>query len=196
MKPERFSRKTFPIFQKGSHAFTLIELMLVMAIMAIAITLSYPAISSMIHRDQMTQAIRDVMEGCRKARADAILEDAPTELRIFSDGRMDVVKAPADIDPNADSTGTTSATPSQPILETQDDSAKKPADGFSAHLGDMVGVQMIDVNFIDYKDADMAVVKFFPNGTCDEFTLVLLCAGQQRKITLEVVTGLAQVDAL
>ena len=41
----------------------------------------------------------------------------------------------------------------------------------------------------------MAEVRFYPNGTCDELTLVLLSERQERRnIWLEVVTGLAFME--
>jgi len=46
----------------------------------------------------------------------------------------------------------------------------------------------------EYKDADTAKVRFFPNGTCDEMTLILHSdKGEWMKITLEITTGLTSV---
>ncbi len=39
-----------------------------------------------------------------------------------------------------------------------------------------------------------ARVRFFPNGTSDEMTLIMHSGDQYRKITLEVTTGLASVE--
>jgi len=51
---------------------------------------------------------------------------------------------------------------------------------------------MLAVNFVEYKDAGEARVHFYPNGTCDDFTLILRSdQGEWRKISLEVATGLA-----
>jgi hypothetical protein len=55
---------------------------------------------------------------------------------------------------------------------------------------------MLDINLLEYKDADEARVRFFPNGTSDEMTLVLHDGDQYRKITLEVTTGLASVEVM
>jgi hypothetical protein len=54
---------------------------------------------------------------------------------------------------------------------------------------------MIDVNFVEHKELETARVRFHPNGTCDEFTLIVQDPehDQWRKITLEVVTALADV---
>ena len=45
------------------------------------------------------------------------------------------------------------------------------------------------------KDEEMARVRFFPNGTCDEMTIVLHSPdnGEWHKIALEVTTSLATV---
>jgi hypothetical protein len=55
-------------------------------------------------------------------------------------------------------------------------------------------IQMLDVNLLEYKGADIAKVRFYPNGTSDEMTLILLSDGnQQRGIVLETTTGMASV---
>jgi hypothetical protein len=53
---------------------------------------------------------------------------------------------------------------------------------------------MLDVNLIERKDDEMARIRFYPNGTSDEFTLVLHSdKGDWIKIWLEITTSLANV---
>ena len=54
---------------------------------------------------------------------------------------------------------------------------------------------MLDVNFRECKDDEEARVRFYPNGTCDEFTIILHSAanGESKKITLELVTAMPEV---
>ena len=52
-------------------------------------------------------------------------------------------------------------------------------------------VQMIDVNFISQMEAPEARVRFYPNGTADEFTVVYAFKGRQRSVTIDIVTGQA-----
>ncbi len=177
------------------NAFTLIELMLVVAILGIALAMGYPSISRALHRAPLTQAVMDITEGCRKARAHAILQDNPTELRIYSDGRIEVVDAPADAAATLDAVAAPTG-PTKPVIVTENDAEAKPASAFSAQLSESVAIELIAVNFVDFQGADVARVRFYPNGTSDEFTVILLCEGERRKITLEVVTALAEVDAL
>jgi len=65
----------------------------------------------------------------------------------------------------------------------------------SAKLSDDVRIEMCDVNFTEYLDQDVARVRFYPNGTCDELTLILRSDLEWRKISLECVTSLAQVES-
>ena len=60
-------------------------------------------------------------------------------------------------------------------------------------LPDNVDIAMLDINLLDYGAAEAARVHFFPNGTCDELTLVLHSGDEWEKITLEFSTALASV---
>jgi hypothetical protein len=57
-------------------------------------------------------------------------------------------------------------------------------------------IEMLDVNLVEYKDAEVVRVNFYPNGTCDEMTLILVSdRNEWRKISLEVTTSIVSVDA-
>jgi hypothetical protein len=91
----------------------------------------------------------------------------------------------------AGSTGSRSVTP-----PARPGSGKKSG-AFSARLGDEIGIAMLDVNLVDFMPADQARVRFYPNGTSDEFTIVLQSEiGELRKITLEVTTAIPEVEIL
>jgi prepilin-type N-terminal cleavage/methylation domain-containing protein len=70
------------------------------------------------------------------------------------------------------------------------------APGFtSATLPKNVQIQILGVNFVQYERADEAKIHFFPNGTSDEFTIVLQDdQGQTRKISLDIMTALPDVE--
>ena len=181
-------RPALPNRQSGG--FTLIEIMMVVAILIIALAFSYPAISDMVHRAPMTQAMKDITEACRHARSQAIITGHPMELRIFpKEHRVEVGTASVD-----------SSSGSGPAVSSDSPSAGyyHPKNPFisSAQISDEVRLKMVDVNFSDYTEADVALVRFYPNGTCDELTLVLESGVELRKISLEAVTSLAQVDII
>ncbi len=63
-------------------------------------------------------------------------------------------------------------------------------------LSDHLSIELLSVNsvnFVNLKDAEVARVRFYPNGTSDEFLMVLHSSdtGELRQITLEAVTALA-----
>ena len=61
-------------------------------------------------------------------------------------------------------------------------------------LPDGVDFAMLDINLMDFSQSDGATNRFFPDGTCDEMTVVLHSAADWRKITLEFSTSLATVS--
>ena len=63
----------------------------------------------------------------------------------------------------------------------------------STALPESVDIAMLDINLLDYGASDEAWVRFYPNGTCDELTLVLHSRDEWEKITLEFSTALASV---
>jgi len=161
------------------RGFTLIEIMLVVAILLIVMTMGMPAIFRSLKLEPFRQATSDVVEACSNARARAILQGGTMEVVIRAeDGQINVQPA------GGGAVGITSEpAPSSPA--------------FRAQLGKEVGIAMLDVNLMDQMQASEARVRFFANGTCDELTLVLQSAkGEIRKITLEATTGLADVEIL
>jgi type II secretory pathway pseudopilin PulG len=165
--------------------------MVVVAIMAIAITMSYPAIRDAVHRAPLTQAVMDVMKGCREARSRAILKGVPAELRVYQDGRLEV----ADCPPDQNFAAVPASVPTSPVNFGEGDS-HKTVGGFSGQIPDTVAIELFEINFTDYMNTDGARIRFYSNGTSDELTMVLLCNGERRKISLEVVTALADAQAM
>ena len=88
-----------------------------------------------------------------------------------------------------------SSTTSDMVIRPQD--RTMTGGSFSASFPDNVWIQILGVNFLELQDAEEARVHFYSNGTCDEFTIILLSTEQEaRKISLEVVTGLADVEVI
>ena len=68
--------------------------------------------------------------------------------------------------------------------------------GKSVALPDGVAMRAIGINLLDFSETEVSNVRFFPNGTCDELTLVLQAGEDLRKITLEFSTSVATAEAL
>ena len=123
-------------------------------------------------------------EGCSHARAQAILRGVPTELVIRAeDGQITVRPMP----------GRRSEESGEPASKSGSGGGGA---GFKANLPDDIAVKFLDVNFQDQMEFPEARVHFFPNGTCDEFTIILSSASAEQQISLDVITGLSAVKAI
>jgi prepilin-type N-terminal cleavage/methylation domain-containing protein len=182
----------------NARAFTLLEIMVVVAILGIALMIGIPSIREATHREALPQALRDVTEACARARARAIMSSAPTELHIFPhERRIQIADAPVEQAKQVNTDPEAGPILGRPFADSPVPRRPDQFPGFSATLSDRLTILLLDVNFVEYKDEDEAVIRFHPNGTCDQMILILQSdTGEKRKITLEVVTGLAEAVAL
>jgi hypothetical protein len=171
--------------------------MIVMGIMALVLATGAPAIYKVWHKESMQRTVSDINEVLTRARAQAIFSGAPCEV-IFHphEGRIEkggVAPPPTDNAPGEFQEG-------QPVHPTGGGGgSSSPPSNFSsgdvATIPEGIVLEMLDVNLTEYKDADLARVRFYPNGTCDELTIILRSTdGVWRKISLEVTTGLGTIE--
>ena len=167
-------------------AFTLIELMVVIGILALIMATGIPAIYQMNKKEGMRQATESLIKVCGNARQRAIFSGTVTRV-IFhpSEKRFEVSGGggrPAAGNQRYDENG-------EVIIPTQ---APPPTgDGITGTFGEDLVIEMLDVNLVECREFDSAEVRFFPNGTCDELTIILRSnKGEWRKISTELTTGI------
>jgi prepilin-type N-terminal cleavage/methylation domain-containing protein len=152
----------------GAAGFTLVELMIVIGIMAVVMAMGMPSILQTIKKEPLRQAVSDLVEGLEHARAQAILEGAPAEFVLrAADGLISVVAAR---DSDSSSPG--------PVPEDGGDAAAAALTTaevrpFSARLHPDVLLGLVEVNLASKMEAEEVRVRFYPNGTSDEFTLLI-----------------------
>jgi prepilin-type N-terminal cleavage/methylation domain-containing protein len=184
-----------PRLQSRRAAFTLVEIMIVVAILGIMLGIGIPSMFRSMKREGIRAAASDVLEACAKARAAAILSGSMIELQILTESRQFNVVA-ASQPPPQDSV--LDPVPVVPELAQEEPRPARPAFApFSVTLVDSIRFELIDVNFLELKDAPEVRVRFHPNGTSDEFTIVLRSESDEwRKISLEVTTALATMEVI
>ena len=179
-----------PCRRASLGAFTLIEIMMVVAIIGLVMTMGVPAILRATRQEPMRKAVNDVMEICSHARAQAILHGVTITVVFHPQSRQIAIAGVV--------TANSTDNPTQPVVPTEESkpSASATQTLNSAQFADSITIDMLDINLLEYKDADEAYVRFFPRGTSDEMTLVLHSGSQYLKVTLETTTGLASVEEI
>jgi prepilin-type N-terminal cleavage/methylation domain-containing protein len=172
---------------RAKRGFTLIEVMIVVSIVAIIVAAGIPMVWKALAKNQMAKAVNDVIEGCKGARDRAIVHSRPYEFVIRNESARDATMLiePAKVrDPSAVAfPGATDAVDSKAKLSLMEDFPRK--------LGEDVVVEFVAVNLIDQMKNKEARARFYPNGTSDEFTVVLKQGSVQRRVSVDIVTGIA-----
>ena len=183
-----------PVMRAEHEGFTLVEIMVVIGILTMVLALGAPAFVRVIKKEPLRQAASDLVEGLSHARAQAILQGVTTEFVLNStDGAMTVRLAPEDR-PEATNTA---VDPDGPVGTAPDASRGSTMPPFFARLHPNIIVALNELNLRSQMDTLETRVRFHPNGTSDDFTIVIELRGVGiRKVFLDSITGLADTEVL
>jgi len=176
-------------------AFTLIEIMVVCAIIAIVMTIAVPSIYRQLHPESMQKAVNDIKDACDLARGHAVLNGATMKLVINNrEKQISVVQGEASRSEPMDRLESKSVSGEEWRMEDRRPSAGPGV--FTVNLADSIMIEGIRLNLKDYTEDEVVEVNFYKNGTCDEFSILLLSReNERRQIWLEVATALADFES-
>ncbi len=160
-------------------AFTLLELMIVLGIIGIMFGVGVPAFVRSHQKRPLQQSVSDLMEGLKQARATAILTGSSADLVFQLETRSFSVQKVG----------------GEEVTDSDTRMANAAPKGFTGHIHEEINIELLAVNFADVLQQEEARVRFRPNGTSDEFTIVLKSSeNEYRKISLEIITGLSSME--
>lgn len=202
------------------RGFTLIEIMIVIGIVGLFLGIGIPSMFRAMRKNPMQQTVTEVLEALSAARSQAIMSGSPAGVMFYPlERRFEVVRLPESRAGSLfsdtafmDGGSIVGRYEAMQVMAQQEKEMvmmdmgnasggkQKGKVGFfksSGTIQEDVVLELLDVNFWEYKNQDSALVVFHPNGTCDEFTMVLNWEEKDwRKIEVNVITGLADVGPL
>lgn len=153
----------------GNSAFTLIEIMIVVAIIGLLAAMGMPSLAKALQKEGMRKAVSDVQDVFFTARERAIISNQKVAAVFY---------------------------PKERRFEVEGGGGGHSGKTTSATLPAGVEFAMLDIFRQDYVQSDWARIFFNPDGTSDEAVVVLISKGRAQKITLEYATGLPVVSAV
>ena len=163
-------------FSIDNPAFTLMELMVVVAIIGLLAAMGLPSFFKALQKEGMRKGVSDVEDVFFSAREQAIVGNKPVAVVFI---------------PNKNQFGVEGTAVSGNTTIVNVHSGKTVA----ATLPDGIAFGMLDIYHKDYVQSDMARIWFNADGTSDEAVIVLIHGAQAEKITLEYATGMPVVSA-
>lgn len=170
--------------QGAPPGFTLIELLIVVLIMGLIMGIGIPNFVRKVRKDPLNQAMADLVDAFRDARGRAVLGGSPMQV-VIEAGAGTIRVEPLRV-PQAAAGGDGDNTP--------DGEETAGAATLTARIDERVAFKSLVVNNRDRMAEDLTAIRFYPNGTCDQFDSVLTWPRRgSRRISLEITTGLPEV---
>ena len=157
------------------RAFTLVEIMVVVAVMGLLIGISIPAFRNITKKAPLEQGVSDVESLCRQARAEAIVRQQAMEV-LFNEAEEIVALTTA----------------ARVIIAPDPFTGLMTKTTEETQLIDQVALE-VDLQIIEPEPDEFTVdeirIRFYPNGTSETLELRVVGDGEAYRLTLDPVTG-------
>ena len=157
------------------RAFTLVEIMVVVAVMGLLMAISIPAFRNIMKKAPLEQGISDVETLCRQARAEAILKQQAMDV-VFNEAEEIV----------ALTTAARVVAGPDPVTELMIKTIEETRLIVQVTLE--VDLQIIAPEADEFT-LDEVRIRFYPNGTSETLALSVGDGGEAYLLTLDPVTG-------
>jgi type II secretion system protein H len=170
------------------RGFTLIEIMIVIGIMAVVMAIGIPQMYRTMEKDSIRRATQDVLDVFQLARRQAIIKGQPVQLVIRPRDQVFMVMPLGEAELSEQEYIAreleTSQRQGEPEPPVQNEGTMR--------LSDRIRILFLGVNFVpDLQELDMVGVRFYPNGTSDEFSMLITSdRNESRLFQLDVPTAL------
>ena len=169
-----------PCITRLNAGFTLVEIMVVVAIMGLLLGLAMLNFRAISQKEPLEQAVSDVEGLCRRARTEAIVKSRPMDLTINSGtGQLLLSSAPHAMNSLDPETGVLTSTVEDAVVVDQ---TSLPTD-----------VEMeivIPEDIMDSETPGVVVIRFYPNGTAEPLQGLIILPGEGvYTMILDPVTG-------
>lgn len=187
MVPCSFNQRDV-VRRKSGQGFTLIEIMIVIGIMAVVMAISVPSMFRRVEKDSIRKSTQDVLDVFQYARTQAIVNGRPVRLVIRP---QEMVFTVMPLKKTELSEEEYLAQELETSLRQEEAEASTQNRG-TMRLSERMRILFLGVNFVpDLQEAEMVGVSFYPNGTSDEFTMLIISdRNESRLFQLDVPTAL------
>ena len=163
-----------------TRAFTLVEIMVVIAVMGLLIGIAVPSFKSYRNKAPLEASLGSVEDMCRRARSEAILKKQPMQLTIFQDeGLVQLTTAPRVVGRVDEVTG-------QWARQTEEAQELE-----SAIMEEDVSLEIVYPD--DFEPGEPVVVRFLPNGTAEDLVLIVHGASEAYTLKVDPVTAMTEI---
>ena len=169
-----------PYIKRLSAGFTLVEMMVVVAIMGLLLGLAVLNFRAISQKEPLEQAVSDVEGLCRRARSEAIVKSRAMDLTIDSGtGQLLLSTAPHAINSSDPETGAFTSTLQEAVGIDQ----TSPSSDVEMEI-------VIPEDIMDSETPGVVVIRFYPNGTAEPLQGLIVLPGEGvYTMILDPVTG-------